>query len=366
MSTNRFWQLAARQQLGSITPQEQEELERYLAQHPEQAYQLRLIQGLRPGPDDLDKAAAEPGNTWMRLQQQLEEEAPEQAEPLQAKRSVYKNWLRLTAAAACLLLAGAYAWHHWPAPAQKAAPALQPGPALATSNAVRNHITLEDGTRVMLNAGSRLTCQQGFGRSGREVFLEGEAFFDVAANEELPFVIHAGGLDVKVLGTAFNIRAYAQENLTEATLVRGKIEVTVNGDQEKKIVLHPNEKLTFSATTGIRIAAPAPVTGARPVTAALTRDSAMAPLLVETAWTSNRLAFKEESFAVIAGKLERWYDVQIVFADSTLRHEVLSGIFEKENIEQVLNILRMTTDFTYEHQQRKYILNRKKERSAQQ
>jgi ferric-dicitrate binding protein FerR (iron transport regulator) len=107
----------------------------------------------------------------------------------------------------------------------------------------RTHMTLPDGTKVWLNAGSRIHYEKSFGEQGREISLVGEAFFDVASNPKKPFIIHTAKLDIRVLGTSFNVKSYPSDKTTEATLVRGMIEVSILDRPADKIVLKPNEKL---------------------------------------------------------------------------------------------------------------------------
>ena len=94
-----------------------------------------------------------------------------------------------------------------------------------------------------LNADSKLTYDENFRGDYREVSLEGEAFFDVVKDKTRPFIIHTKTLDIRVLGTAFNVSAYESEKNTETALFRGSVEVTLHNNPEKKIVLKPNEKL---------------------------------------------------------------------------------------------------------------------------
>jgi transmembrane sensor len=115
---------------------------------------------------------------------------------------------------------------------------------VGTKKGSKSHIVLPDGTNVWLNADSKIIYPGNFQGETREVSLVGEAFFDVVKNVNKPFIIHTGTMDVKVLGTAFNVRSYPGEMTTEASLLRGLIEVTLNGTEKKKILLKPNEKLT--------------------------------------------------------------------------------------------------------------------------
>ena len=114
---------------------------------------------------------------------------------------------------------------------------------VSTNLGSKSKIQLPDGSLVWLNADSRIIYKENFQGPFREVQLTGEAFFEVVKDKEHPFIIHTQSIDLKVLGTAFNVRSYTNEKKTETSLIRGSIEVTLHDNPDKKIVLKPNEKL---------------------------------------------------------------------------------------------------------------------------
>ncbi|MEO7048586.1 MAG: FecR family protein, partial [Ferruginibacter sp.] len=122
---------------------------------------------------------------------------------------------------------------------------------VSTKPGSKSQVTLPDGTVVILNADSKLTYPDNFLGDTREVSLEGEAFFKVAHNKKKPFIIHSKAMDIKVLGTVFNVKAYPQESTSEATLISGSIEVTLTNHSNEKIMLKPSEKITVSNGTSI-------------------------------------------------------------------------------------------------------------------
>jgi ferric-dicitrate binding protein FerR (iron transport regulator) len=206
---------------------------------------------------------------------------------------------------------------------------------------------------VRLNAGSKLTYPAVFSGSRRDVILEGEAFFEVARDKKAPFSVHAGKITVGVLGTSFNVKAYQEDRDIETTLISGKVQVILDNEPEKPILLSPHEKLTIvnlqeAVEPGVgKRAAPAArsFNALRYQVQTLPRDSGNN--FVETAWLSNRLVINNESFETVAHMLERKYSVTIRFKDENLLREHVSGVFEKEGIDQVLDILQMTTGFSY-------------------
>jgi ferric-dicitrate binding protein FerR (iron transport regulator) len=225
---------------------------------------------------------------------------------------------------------------------------------VSTKNGSRTKIQLPDGTAVWLNGNSKLIYDNlHFGEKLREVTLTGEGYFDVVKNPEKPFVIHTSKMDIKVLGTIFNVRCYPDEKNTETSLIRGSIEVTLKTRKEK-IMLKPSEKLILTDdiaevpvinSNGIK-AAPKP--SSEPII--LLRHLTVLPqdsTIVETAWIENRLVFSGELFENVALKMENWYGVEIKFQDDKLKSEPLTATFKKETISEALHALQLTTKFNY-------------------
>ncbi len=220
----------------------------------------------------------------------------------------------------------------------------------------RKSFQLPDGSKVMLNAGSTLHIPAGFNRSGREVTLEGEAFFDVARDVRKPFVIHTSAMDIKVLGTTFNIKAYSGDAQTEASLLAGSVEVLVKDGQDKKFILRPSEKIivpnrlkTMPSNDSSRAGISRRGSGRYKIRR-LSFNKADSSL-VEISWTESRLAFNDDSFEEIARQLERWYDVSIRFEDESVSKFRFTATFDKKTIEQVLNALQLSRSFTYRQEE---------------
>ena len=216
----------------------------------------------------------------------------------------------------------------------------------------RKSFQLPDGSKVMLNAGSSLRIPVGFNRSGREISLEGEAFFDVARDGSKPFVIHTSRMDIKVLGTAFNVKAYPGDARTETSLLTGSVEVMVKDGRNEKFILHPSEKIivlnnTKTAALPDPARAKAPVAGTAHCTIERLRFNKRDSSLVEISWTESRLAFNDDSFEAIALQLERWYNVSIRFEDESVAQFRYTAIFDKKTIAQVLDALQLSRPFTY-------------------
>lgn len=211
---------------------------------------------------------------------------------------------------------------------------------------------LPDGTHVSLNSDSKIRFPKSFSGKAREVYLSGEAFFDVKKDASHPFIIHAGKMNVRVLGTAFNVKAYPNESSSETTLIRGAVEVTLKDRPEDKIILKPTEKLIVNYSTS---KAPADKVEEEPQkriaqSNALTQITYMQKqdtTIVETSWVQNKLIFKNEDFAEVGRSMERWYNMDIHFRNESLKELRFSGNFETETIDQALMALQATEPFRY-------------------
>lgn len=236
------------------------------------------------------------------------------------------------------------------------APVLQPrdvAPQYVSKRGERKIFQFPDGTQVTLNAGSEITLGKTFGQKTREVYLKGEAFFDVQHNKQLPFIVHTTNMDVRAVGTAFNVKSYDGDKRSETVLIRGLVEVTLKNDNNRKVLLHPDEKISLGengkttrrdmALQQLRNNKAAEVPGlVKPVRKM--EDGSVQ----ELAWVQSNLVFDGESFETIALELERWYGVTIRFTAEEIKQYHFTATFKKEKIEQVLDIFKSSRSFTYE------------------
>jgi ferric-dicitrate binding protein FerR (iron transport regulator) len=217
----------------------------------------------------------------------------------------------------------------------------------------RTRAMLPDGSKVWLNAGSTLSYEDSFNGATREVILSGEAFFDVAKNSKAPFVVHIGNMDIRVLGTSFNVKLYEGDTAMETTLISGMVEVRPVKQNAQAIRLKPYQKLILPLVAVIvnTNAVPAPADSARaPEKAAfhvLEVETAEEENLPETAWIYNRLVFKNDKFDLLAGKLRRWYGMDIIFDDEAAKELMFTGSFENETIDQAMLALQKVSPFTF-------------------
>jgi ferric-dicitrate binding protein FerR (iron transport regulator) len=227
--------------------------------------------------------------------------------------------------------------------------------SVVTKNGNRTKIVLPDGSQVWLNAGSNLDYNNSvFNRDLREVTLNGEAYFDVTKNADKPFIIHTKKMDVKVIGTVFNVRSYNDEKTAEASLIRGSIEVILKDRKDQKIVLKPNEKIsipTQESEAALSKPGKTPaVKNTRSIPQIVVKELKPNPvynLIPEIAWTQNKLFFENESLENIAPMIERWFGKKVMIANESLKNIHYTGNFENETLVEVLSYLKLSKSFNF-------------------
>jgi len=215
----------------------------------------------------------------------------------------------------------------------------------------KSKITLPDGSTVHLNSGSVLSYPAQFATDNRKVSIKGEAYFDVKKDPNHPFLVRTNGVTVRVLGTKFNVKSYPDEKTVETTLVTGKVELYANNqeinDKNRLMVLAPNQQAVFEVQKGKKDSI---------ISMVHNQNVNVNPII---SWKDNRLMFRDEKFADLAQKLERWYNVDIQINDFKLQNTSFSGVFVKETVEQSLNALKLATPFKYRMEKNQIIILRK-------
>lgn len=375
MSQERFWVLFSKKIAAEASSDEISELENLIQEHPEWQFAVQNLEDLwnhQPKPlDTLDPEDA----YILHLNRINELQIP--FGDYQIEAPVYslqrnKKWYW---AAAILLVAsaGLFALLQINKREKNSSPVSYVN-EVSTRPGSKSKIQLPDGSMVWLNAGSKLTYTKDFGKKNREVMLTGEAFFDVTKNPEKPFLIQTNSINIKVLGTAFNVKAYPEDKQTETSLIRGNIEVTIKNRPNDKIFLSPSEKLVVenSSVAENKKSFINPGKTNRPTTAENITPALLVPKLsinklkyspvdstvAETQWINNRLVFRDESFADLAIRLERWYDVTIEINDGALEEARFNGIFQSETIVQALEALKISVPFVYEQKGNKITIHK--------
>src|SRR5215204_2722264 len=353
MTENRFWNLLAKKLSGDASLEELQELETLLKLNPQWIYAADIIESLWKSKDHHDPSF----DSELAFEQHIDQLKEKGINFTDLQTPVYftdqiskpiltrkKSYLLFGLSTIVILVLVFFLRSN------NTSDIVTPPPQkfyseVSTRLGSKSKLILPDSSVVYLNAGSKLTYDKYFGSANRNATLSGEAYFDVKKST-VPFIIHANGLQIKVLGTAFNVKSYPNEKTTETSLIRGRVEITNTKRPGEVFILNPNEKLIISnelkeEKTGVKHKIePKVVKGALTVTADNT--------VVETSWVENKLIFQDESFEEVARKMERWYNVRIEIKDEELgKLNVGGGPFENETIQQALVALQIAFQFKF-------------------
>ncbi len=202
----------------------------------------------------------------------------------------------------------------------------------------RTNLTLSDGTKLFLNSGSRAIFPVIFTKKEREIFIEGEAYLEVAHNENKPFFVVTNKIRVRVLGTKFNVSAYPEDNAVSVVLVEGSVQAIVDS---KKVMMVPNQLLTYEKNSG--------------ETTLNETD-----VLRYTSWKDGWMYCEKEKLETIATKLSRYYDVKIEFTDKQLMEMTLTGKLDlKTECSDVIKAISSTAPILFEIQDNVIVISKK-------
>jgi len=238
---------------------------------------------------------------------------------------------------------------------------------IKTAKGSRTSLTLADGTKIWLNSNSRLVYPDNFKGSTREVFLEGEGYFEVAKNPQKPFYVKTDAIDVKVTGTIFNLQNYPDERFVETTLIEGQVIIERSfGDVRKEIVtLEPKQKIifqksneTYELSESVKEEEPDKEKPIQKIEKAVLVEKANIEKTIS--WKNNVIIFENEPFHEIVNSLERRFGVNIVFQSESIKNLRFSGTFEEISIEQALEAMQFASPFNYKIEKDTiYIINKK-------
>ncbi|MFL5738644.1 MAG: FecR family protein [Flavisolibacter sp.] len=359
MSQNRFWNLLAKKFSGEAMPEEVQELEKLLRNNPEWVFAAEQIEALwKLQAKEDDRYEAELAfELHLHKQNRNGLYFPELHSPavvpslVNPKKFSRFRVIALAVLGSVVLFMSGLTWNNL---ASKKEVLLKKGLSeVSTKPGSKSKLVLPDSTVVWLNAGSRLTYNEQFGVSNRNTTLTGEAFFDVKKSS-VPFIILAGQVHIKVMGTSFNVKSYPNEKTTETTLIRGRVEITLDHRPGEKFILRPNEKLVVS--NELEEVKQKQVEKKEPLVVLANLTHTGDNTIIETSWVDNKLVFQDESFIDVARKMERWYGVSIDIRDEKIAQYHLTGTFENETISQALSALQITAPFNFTFSQNKIFI----------
>jgi len=201
------------------------------------------------------------------------------------------------------------------------------------------NLTLSDGTKIWLNSHSKLKYPTRFTGKERIVELEGEAYFDVSKNKDFPFIVKMNGIQIKVLGTSFNVNAYSDEDEIITTLVEGKVEVS-DILREQKEILTPNDQYSINIHNG-------------------NYKKTIVDTDIFTAWKDGRFVFNNEKLENIMVRLSRWYNVEVFFQNNESKNIRFSGDLARyEDFNSILEMIEMTEKVKFNIKNRSVLVNK--------
>ena len=288
-------------------------------------------------------------------QQQVWATLEKKMQPVEARgkrvRMKYLSWTAAAAAIALAYILGVYTPNQ-----NERKEVANSGYTIEAPKGGKSVMTLIDGSKVWLNAGSSVHVDRSFGKQNRTLTLSGEAYFEVARDPKRLFLVETSGITIAALGTAFNVKAYPEDDLIETTLVEGSVRIETNAHsttQMNHIVLEPNQKATFyknrHALTVHTDDTNVPLLEEPDALQSLPKMEVAKNVDVEasTSWKDKRWTVRSESLGAFAVKIERKYDVQLIFEDAELAAYKISATLEEETMEQLLNAIRHTVPMDY-------------------
>lgn len=250
------------------------------------------------------------------------------ATPRAGRRGIRRVAAPLAAALLLVAAGGTLAWPHLAKVIGGARVAEAPVREYRTGRGQRTEILLADGTRVTLSVDSRLRIPTTYGAHGRDLWLEGEAFFKVRHDPKRPFHVYTGGAVTEDLGTAFAVRAYRGDTATTIVVTEGRVGVRADSAAVRHVTLAGGQVAHLDRAGNITVERAPDVD-------------------TELAWMQGRLAFQLAPLADVARTLERWYDVDITLSDSSLASVPLTATFTGKPLDDVLAVIANALDLSY-------------------
>lgn len=323
INEEQFISLAARKLAGQATAAELQELEDLLQQQEDLKARYHLLQQYFT-----ESSYQSATDTEQALQRTLGK-----ISLVQEEKS--NRWKWISAAAAAIIGIAVTVSFFWPRQAQEVKLTALKDTAQwlnrQNGKATRAVIELADGSKIWLNADSRISYPEVFGKHSREVYLNGEAFFKVTGNPDRPFIVHLNNGMVKVLGTSFNVRAYDNEPV-QTSVTTGKVAFIPKYNNREGIqdtfYIIPDEKVIY-----------------RPTTHDIVKEATSGE--DDKAWTEGRLVFKDVSLEDICLELERTFGKKIEFKSDKPRQYRLTGSFQNNNLQEILYYLTKSKSFKY-------------------
>ena len=249
------------------------------------------------------------------------------------RRNILFYWEKIAAVLFIPILLSGFLYIYFSEPGQKQPDVYN---ELNTAFGITSKLVLADGTKVWLNSGTNLKYPLNFTSYRREVYLEGEAYFEIAKNRHKPFIVKTSNMDVKATGTSFNVMAYPKEDMVETTLIMGKASLVMeleNSRYQALTELTPGERATFHNKE---------------------RKIVMEKVDIDKiiSWREGQLIFRDDPMDDVVRKLGRWFNTDIELMDDELKSYRYTATFSDETLSQVLELLKVSAPIKYSYSPR--------------
>jgi len=372
------WNLLAKYIFGECIEEEEEEVRAWMERDPKRiAFMRQLRRALQNQEDPISSERWDTDALWERVRKRTQPEESEETgassfpsspsmpapgeerrrETGDRERRQLRKGNRLSSGhavwggAIALLIAITVIGTLW----QRGTP--DPGPRTAsgqeadtftTQKGERAIIRLTDGTRVQLNVDSRLTVPSDFAQQTRKIELEGEAFFEVATDSTRPFIVRSGEVTTRVLGTAFDVNAYPEDEETRVVVSEGKVSLRADADGDEAEARTSEERVVLTQRQMARIT--------RGGNRIVRQES---DVFQHLAWMEGHLVLRKAPFREVVQKLERWYDLEISLAEGTVvpPGHLNSRFAEDQPLDEVLSVVVTAFGLEYQRHQKHVTLS---------
>lgn len=312
---------------GRLTPEKFDSLNLWIAESKENLLYFRKLQEIwyaaAPKEEDVfDKELA-----YNRFLYRVKESSQSEAVTPRNKFFFSKRFIQIAASAAIIIVLGAIYF------LKLLSPSINPKDefySVTVPYGAKSQVTLSDSTKVWLNSGTTIKYSYIVKDKVRKLFLNGEAYFEVAKMKGVPFIVETDRLDVKVLGTKFNVISYSEDSKINVTLLEGSIALKMDNDKNSEVRLVPNKSATFDKSSN--------KLELKDVNGSLS-----------TQWSDGVIVFDDEKLEQIAHRLEREYNVKIELTNASLSDSHFYGVFNKnQSIKEIFDIITLNNKIHYQ------------------
>lgn len=345
------WQLLQKYLSGECSPRERDKVEAWIRADEENKKFMKSLERIWEV-EPRDGITVDAESAWASFQHKLSEKEKKSSENIFRLHTNYSNrsfgWTKVATFAAAAVVLIAFLFYVYIPQFDTSPEAANHQPKMeqiSTKRGQRTVLRLGDGSKVYLNAASSIKIPAEFGDSTRDVYLKGEAFFEVTHNPEKPFLVHTPNAYTKVLGTKFDVKAYPDEDPVRVVVKEGRVALgsTANPDTTHNKITR-NHMGTLSRQGEMQITE-------------VKIDKYLS-------WKDGRLIFKSTPLREVIPQLERWYDIDIEVADSSLYSQQMTASFKDEPMSEVLKIIALSLDASYERKDRTIIFRSNQTRNS--